>query len=271
MRLAGSPSRPVSRLLTESIEERRLGGYTEKSQRYITLKGDYVKPKEFSPQDLEKFEKNIKIQNDFYSKTKEAIFSHLKKKENVQGDQKAILNSLEGIAKEDSRYVLSLATQAQLGCSYAGQTAELAIMKLKYGDLEEERELAGLLYNAIASVAPSLIQLTDPGLFRKHNPGLELKDDSFKFTRKNLKELAQKTFAENQSRMVSYRHKLNFTANGGVTLAGTSDIDTNIIAAILHKNGKKDIVDSYAIAKLLVEENKAQDFIKESLQNITQF
>ena len=30
----------VSRLLVESIEKRRLAGYTEKSQRYVTLAGD---------------------------------------------------------------------------------------------------------------------------------------------------------------------------------------------------------------------------------------
>ncbi len=257
----------VSRLLIESIEKRRLAGYTEKSQRYVTLDGDYVKPEEFSPKDLGKFEKLITLQNEFYFKINPKLLNHLKKKFPDKGKK-----FLESKAKEDARFSLGLATEAQLGCSYTGQTAELAIRELKHSELQEEREFARLLYNTIVKKAPSIIQLTNPELFSQHNPGQELKDDNFKFTKSNLENLVKKTFAENQKFIDSYRIRLgnNFNYSDKVTLVNSNDIDLNIITAILHKNSKRDIQECYAISTLLIERGSAQAFIKEALKHISE-
>ena len=257
----------VSRLLIESIEKRRLAGYTEKSQRYVTLDGDYVRPKEFSPKDLGKFEKLITLQNEFYFKVNPKLLNHLKKKFPDNGE-----TFLESKAKEDARFSLGLATEAQLGCSYTGQTAELAIRELKYGGLQEEREFAKLLYNTIVKKTPSIIQLTDPELFSQHNPGQELKDDNFKFTKSNLESLVKKTFAENQEFIDSYGVRLggNFSYYDKVTLVNSNDIDLNILTAILHKNSKRDIRECYVISTLLIERGSAQAFIKEALKYISE-
>lgn len=257
----------VSRLLIESIEKRRLAGYTEKSQRYVTLDGDYVRPKEFSPKDLGKFEKLITSQNEFYFKVNPRLLNHLKKKFPDNGEK-----FLESKAKEDARFSLGLATEAQLGCSYTGQTAELAIRELKYGRLQEEREFAKLLYNTIVKKAPSIIQLTDPELFSQHNLGQELKDDNFKFTKSNLESLVKKTFAENQEFIDYYEVRLggNFSYYDEVTLVNSNDIDLNILTAILHKNSKRDIRECYAISTLLIERGSAQAFIKEALKHINE-
>jgi thymidylate synthase ThyX len=257
----------VSRLLIESIEKRRLAGYTEKSQRYVTLDGDYVRPKEFSPKDLGKFEKLITLQNEFYFKVNQRLLDHLKKKFPDNGEK-----FLESKAKEDARFSLSLATEAQLGCSYTGQTAELAIRELKYGGLQEEREFAKLLYNTIVKKAPSIIQLTDPELFSQHNPGQEFKDDNFKFTKSNLESLVKKTFADNQEFIDHYGVGLgdNFSYYDKVTLVNSNDIDLNILTAILHKNSKRDIRECYAISTLLIERGSAQAFIKEALKHISE-
>ena len=57
----------ISRLALEELEARRIGAaYTEKSQRYITLKGDFVIPKEFNKEDAKKFRKLVEFQNEFY-------------------------------------------------------------------------------------------------------------------------------------------------------------------------------------------------------------
>ncbi|MDI6840614.1 MAG: FAD-dependent thymidylate synthase [bacterium] len=270
----------VSRLLVESIEKRRLAGYTEKSQRYVTLDGDYIGPKEFSQKDLAKFDKLVKLQNDFYFKANSKLFEFLKKKfsdelDKLEGeDKKAFLKKLEGSAKEDARYSLCLATQTQLGCSYTGQTAELAIRELKYGRLKEEREFAKLLYDAIVEKAPSIIQLTDPELFKQHNPGQELKDDNFKYTDKSLRELVEEAFQFNSSPQDSAnisKSNYDFLSEANVTLVSHNNPDRQILAALLHTYSNKPIVDCYTLADMLINKEQAKDFVKSSLKHISEF
>ncbi len=249
----------VSRLLVESIEKRRLAGYTEKSQRYVTLDGDYVKPEEFSLEDLAKFDELVKLQNDFYFKANPKLFEFLKRK-----FPKRNLRELEGSAKEDARYSLCLATEAQLGCSYTGQTAELAIRELKYGRLKEEREFAKLLYDAIVEKAPSIIQLTDPELFKQHNPGQELKDDNFKYTENNLRDLVEKSFNQ-------YKNLGSKNSGEDVAFVSHNNPDRQIIAALLHTYSKKPTNDCYILADKLLDEGKAKDFVKDSLKHISEF
>lgn len=264
----------VSRLAVESIEERRLAGYTEKSQRWVTLKGDYVKPKEFSKRDLKKFEELVKVQNECYFKYFEKIFHHLRKK-----FPKEKLKDLKKKAKEDARYILSLATETQLGCSYTGQTLELAIRKNKYGELAEEREFAAKLYNEVVKIAPSLIQLSDPELFKKIT-GNELQDDNFKFTKKNLKEIVAKAFKENNTALwyklyqldpTCKEQKIKLLTEKNVTLIVCNDFDLNILAALLHANSQKSIQECYALAFLLIQNGKAKDFFKASLKYLSKY
>ncbi|MFA5026744.1 MAG: FAD-dependent thymidylate synthase [Candidatus Methylomirabilota bacterium] len=272
----------VSRLLAESIEKRRLAGYTEKSQRYVKLDGDYVKPEEFSKKDMKKFEDLVALQNDFYFNTYPKLLDLLKKKNaaeisKLEGKHlEKFLQDIEGKAKEDARYSLSLATSTQLGCSYTGQTAELAIRELKYGKLAEEREFAKLLYSAIVKKAPSIIQLTDPSLFAAHSPGKKLQDDSFKYTRLNLEKLVEKTFRKNRDRLSSFEFNQNrldkkIIYEGDVTLLNSGNMDANIIAALLHSNSKENIEHCYVLANHLIENNKAEDFIKQSMKYIGEF
>lgn len=267
----------VSRLMVEFIEERRLAGYTEKSQRYITLKGDYVRPQEFSAEDLEKFEALVGIQNDYYFRTKEKLFEHLKEKNKerisqLEGEeQKKFLNLLEGSAKEDARYSLSLATEAQLGCSYTGETLELAIRKNKHGELAEQWEFARKLYKEVVRVAPSLVQLTDAELFEQHNPGKKLKEDNFKLTKKHLEEITEKAFKEADSKIYDSYNFWPFEYEENVTLVELKDFDMDILTTLLFKNSKKRIRDGYALANHLKEQGKGKDLIKEALRYVSEF
>lgn len=268
----------VSRLLVESIEERRLAGYTEKSQRYVTFDGDYIKPVEYDEKDIKKLEDLIKLQNDFYLEASQKLFYYLKDKNSKElnklneNSQKEFIKKLENLAKEDARYSLSLATKTQLGNSYTGQTAELAIRRLKYGRLEEEKESSKLLYNSLVKVAPSLIQLTDLELFKKYNPDQELKDDNFKYTKKHLEELVNKTFLENEYKKYHIENLIGTTPTANhVTLINSNNTDLNIISALLFKNSKKSIINCYSLANHLIQNNKAIPFIKESLKYISEY
>jgi thymidylate synthase ThyX len=237
----------VSRLVVESIEERRLAGYTEKSQRYVKWGGNYIQPKEFEEKDLKKFSSLVELGNNFYMKA-------LKK-----------LPSNDIHSKEDARYSFSLATETQLGCSYTGQTAELAIRKLKYSELIEEREFAQKLYTEIVKIAPSLIQLTDPKLFKEHNPEKELVDDFFKYTEKHLKKLIPSMIKKEKFTPTS------FYSEKGVTLLSHNSPDLQILTSLIHNYSTQPLSSCISLAQTLLSTGKALDFIKSTLKYLTKF
>ena len=64
----------ISRLATEEVQKFRLVSFTEKSQRYITLDGDFIMPEEIKNTPYaEKFANIIKLQNDAYFTLFEAL------------------------------------------------------------------------------------------------------------------------------------------------------------------------------------------------------
>jgi len=120
----------VSRLAIEEIERFRLMSFTEKSQRYITLGEDFVIPEEVRRSGLEAvFVKTVKAQNALYHR----LYARLKpfvlaKYAEAAADPRnhAVL---DGWAKEDARYAVSLATQGQLGLTANARSLELLIRR----------------------------------------------------------------------------------------------------------------------------------------------
>ena len=105
----------ISRLLTEEIEKFRLCSYTEKSQRYIKLKGDFVVPREIAKSRyLERFEKVINMGVKFYHKLYKKIVKSEEKKLKRK-PEKEDKKWLRLKANEDARYILSLSQKTQLG------------------------------------------------------------------------------------------------------------------------------------------------------------
>jgi len=273
----------ISRLAVEFLEKRRIGsGYTEKSQRYITLDGDYVKPTEFSPEDASAFHALVAGQNAFYFRNYPKIFDSLKNKFSGQiaklddKGKAGLINDLEGKTKEDARYSLSLATEAQLGCSFDGEALELTIREGKHDRLQEVRELAKQLYGQTVAAAPSLIQLTDPELFAKHNPGQQLLDDNFAKTPEHIRKLVAETFLGLEARIRTRRFMpdgIEFYRNLEELLSPTrikcSDPDTNILAAILHTYSKKSASECYQAASILQHEKRAEDFKNQALKHMS--
>jgi len=156
----------ISRLALESIERFRLVSYTEKSQRYVTLKGDFHIPNEFTDQKLKKrYLEIINLQNDLYNKLfkllKDYIFS---KHANLASDKKN-KSLLEGWAKEDARYILSLATFSQLGMTINARNLEHMFRYFALSKIHEVKEVGVKLYDIVEKIAPSIILFPEPSIF----------------------------------------------------------------------------------------------------------
>lgn len=146
----------VSRYLTEFIQKSRLASFTEKSQRYVTLHGDYVVPPEITGSPMEsRFRELIGIQNELYKKLGEqgiALFMAAGSTPEEAAEH----------AKEDARYVLSLSTETQMGATFNARSLERLLRRLGKLPLLEASLLRDQMHDLVSEIAPSLIRYTDP-------------------------------------------------------------------------------------------------------------
>jgi flavin-dependent thymidylate synthase len=201
----------VSRLAIEEIEKFRLCSYTEKSQRYLTLKDDFVIPQEVKRAGKrEIFLEAIKAQNSFYQKLYKKLRSYFFEKNREMAADPKKHPILDGWAKEDARYVVSLATEGQLGMTINARNLEFMVRRFASKKLEELREFNQKIYALAKEVAPSIILFTEANDFDlKTYDELEEKAKSFlKSSRKN-KELVS---------LVDF----------------TPEADTKLVASLLH-------------------------------------
>ena len=167
----------VSRLLVEEIEKFRLCSYTEKSQRYVLFKKDFVIPEEIRRAHLtDVFASTIEAQNDYYHALYEKLRPYIFDKHITLAANPANKSLLEGWAKEDARYAISMATQTQLGMTINARNLELMLRRLAASPLAEANEYSKKLYAATKEIAPSLVRYTQA-------------TDYDKFTRQNLRGL----------------------------------------------------------------------------------
>ena len=172
----------VSRRAVEELERPRLQSYTEKSQRYITLEGDFVIPKEIQVSFLKpKFIELIELQNNFYDHNLQKItdwhhkqdYSELFKALGYTDKPEKQLSTIEGLGKEDTRYSLAQATQAQLVLSASARNIEVLITRLRSSDVEEFKDLGEKIFTEVDGIAPSVIKYTKPvDYFAKTRPEL---------------------------------------------------------------------------------------------------
>ena len=121
----------VSRLLVEEIEKFRLASYTEKSQRYVLFKDDFVIPAEVRKAGLEEvFTATVRAQNRFYQELYEKLRPYVFARNPELAADPANKLLLEGWAKEDARYIIPLATETQLGMTVNARNLELMIRRL---------------------------------------------------------------------------------------------------------------------------------------------
>ena len=244
----------VSRLAVEEIEKCRLASYTEKSQRYITLEGDYVFPEEIKHTHYENaYKEIIDLQNKAYERYYAVLKPYFKKKHPEYTDTKRGLNTLEGWAKEDARYAISLATEAQLGMTVNARNLERMIVRLAAHPLAEIRGISSELRRITSDLVPSLIKYTDP-------------TDMDTKTRPELEVFSQKHCDDGTSKNPSQKDP--FFSTPSVILTGACpDIDKRIAAALLFSSSNKD----YAACTKIISElspDKLERLFRDSFRHL---
>ncbi len=137
----------VSRLAAEALQDFRLASFTEKSQRYIHIGKDLV-----IPRDLQESSREL------FSGTAESLFERYE----------VLLRGLKGNglneerAKEDSRYILPLATSCQMGMTVNARELEHMVRRLSCHPLAEVRDIASRLLELAMKAAPSLFLFLQP-------------------------------------------------------------------------------------------------------------
>ncbi|MGD0278206.1 MAG: FAD-dependent thymidylate synthase [Smithella sp.] len=151
----------VSRLLVEEIEKFRLCSFTEKSQRYVLFNKDFVIPEEIRHANLtDLFTSTIEMQNEYYHAFYEKLRPYIFDKNKDLAENPSNKSLLEGWAKEDARYAISMATQTQLGMTINARNLELMLRRLAALPLAEAKEYSANLYATTKDIAPSLIRYT---------------------------------------------------------------------------------------------------------------
>jgi thymidylate synthase ThyX len=132
----------VSRLVTEIVEHSRLASYTERSQRYVRIGGDYLIPQEARDLGLSRaFRTLVREQHGVY----QAISARMARVGNVRA------------AREDARYALGLATTTQLGLTVNARALAAMLRRLEADPLHESGAVGRRIRKVVSRVAPSLI------------------------------------------------------------------------------------------------------------------
>jgi flavin-dependent thymidylate synthase len=239
----------VSRLLVEEIEKFRLCSYTEKSQRYVLLKDDFVIPGEIREAGLEeKFVDTIREQNQFYHELYEKLKPLIFDKHRELAADTANRSLLEGWAKEDARYILSLAMETQLGMTINARNLELMLRRLAAHPLAEAQEYSRKLYEATKEVAPSLIRYTEV-------------TDYDRLTRQALKEGVMTLSGKKGGGKTSAAGK---TVN---LIHATPDADDRVTASLIHSSSSLPMSRCMQIVSLMDRREK-EGLIKTVLRHI---
>lgn len=248
----------LSRLAIEAVEHFRLCSFTEKSQRYITLDGDFVLPREVVAAGLsEPFEALVAAQNGLYRRIYDTVLERLVTAHPEQAARKQTRGLLEGQAKEDARYVTSLATEGQLGLTVNARNLELMIRRFAAHELDEVRELGQRLYAAVREVAPSLVLFVDPC-------------DLDQATYPRLAELAARSGSGPPDGTDSMpgccaQQRLD---NASVQLVGaTEDADQRLVATLLHTVTGRSYAECYNRARRM-SLSGMDELIRSSLRNL---
>ncbi len=152
----------VSRLAIEDIEHFRLCSFTEKSQRYIKLGDDYVIPDEIKQAGLtELFKETIQDQFAVYEQLYRKLQPYFFEKYPGMAEDPKKHSILDGWAKEDARYVVSLAAQGQLGMTLNARNLEFMLRRFASSNKSEILELNRRIYTEAKKTAPSIILFTE--------------------------------------------------------------------------------------------------------------
>ncbi|MDR1452757.1 MAG: FAD-dependent thymidylate synthase [Candidatus Margulisbacteria bacterium] len=156
----------VSRRAMEELEKFRLCSYTEKSQRYITLDSAYITPPEIGgarlAADFQKLQRDLLTK---YSQFYEKLKVYVREKHAALAADPQNKSLLEGWAKEDARYITSLAVSAQAGLTVNARNLEKMLRRFASHHLPEIRDLGANLHALVKDIAPSIIKYPEANAY----------------------------------------------------------------------------------------------------------
>lgn len=224
----------VSRLAVEEIEHFRLASFTEKSQRYIRLGRDLVIPLEIKAAGLEGEFKSVMLElHSAYETLLERIL--------ISGEK-------EGVAKEDARYLMPLATSAQLGMTVNARELEYMISRLASHPLDELRTLAGKMYSRAGAIAPSLIRYPEPTRYFSGMPSKR---------REIIEAVAGTTGWDGGERDASGKPEGHSGDETVRLIDSTPDGDTRLAAALIFSSGSLSFDEALMTASALSPSGRA--------------
>jgi len=158
----------VSNVLAKYIEDRRIGlSPLEKSSRYVRfdVKNEqgqypvYVDPK-IKKLIGKSYPEYLNLLFDTYSSMIEPLMEHLKKRFPLSQGQsdKAYTNALRAQACDVTRYLLPMATQTNVGLVGNGRAFEYLVYTLRASELQEAREYASHITEALEYLIPAFIR-----------------------------------------------------------------------------------------------------------------
>lgn len=244
----------VSRFIVEEIEKFRLCSYTEKSQRYIRLEDDFVVPEEVRKAALETpFVEMIHKQNRFYQELYESLRANIFDTHQELAEEPKNRSMLEGWAKEDARYVISLATESQLGMTLNARNLELMLRRCAAHSLTEVRGYGRKLYDVTKSIAPSLVRYTEATEFdRKTKDNLSVQS----------RVMREKYGPKESSSRAPMERDHNVTL-----LHVTPEADSKIVASLTYSSSDMPMEECMRIVSLMDNEEK-RDVIKTALRHM---
>lgn len=210
----------ISRLAVEAIEHHRLASFTERSQRYVQLENQFVVPVEIQNSEvLGDYLDIIRLQNETYHR----LFERLKEYFATRPELKDVPGKIEILAKEDARYITSLATQTQLGMTVNARTLELMLRRLAAHELSEVRALAEELYHEAEMVAPSLLIFTGP---------TEYERDTYPRLREYAKTFMTRPFLRRPRNLIA------MSASDVVLVDYTQNAENKLLACLMHTSSR---------------------------------
>jgi len=253
----------VSRLAIEEIEKFRLCSYTEKSQRYIKLKDDFVIPaelEEIKDNSLKhKFIETVTGQHSAYHQLFTAIKNHLSLENPHLLESKIGKIELAGMAKEDARYITSLAVEGQLGATINARNLELIIRRFACHPLQEVRQVGKQLCTLVSQVAPSIILSVDKSLYDQN---------MYQDFHRELGEILEPSSGQVIENSEMFKQTLNQTlssidqSEAEVKLLNyTPEADLKVLSALAHKVGNFDYQQIAARVTNLEENQRCRLFL----------
>jgi flavin-dependent thymidylate synthase len=257
----------VSRLLVEEIEKFRLASYTEKSQRYVLFKEDFVIPAEIRRAGLEEtFTATIRAQNRCYHELYERLRPYVFAQHPELAADPANKLLLEGWAKEDARYIIPLATETQLGMTVNARNLELMIRRLAASPMNEAQEYSRRLYDAAKGVAPSLVRYTEPTAYDLETKR-ELREQAAPIIAKMHARSSVETLTTQKERAAIADTGAEKTDRFVCVIDATADADRKIVAALLHSASSLPLASCRAIATRMDQEERGT-LIKTALRRM---